>query len=115
MKRTPSYTRRNFLGLGTGIAAAGLASARVAGKTSSLRETSAGDSPRAEGGPGSAHGSPVRKPLRPFGIFMANHNGDTGLRWWDVNRWKREIAEQKSMGASSMWYLPFEFGQRAPA
>jgi hypothetical protein len=46
---------------------------------------------------------------------MANHDGDTGLRWWDLERWKREIADHKRMGANSMWYLPFEFGQRSPA
>jgi hypothetical protein len=57
-------------------------------------------------------GTPAGKTLRPLGIFMANHNGDTGLRWWDVDRWKREITALKRMGANSLWYLPFEFGQR---
>jgi hypothetical protein len=113
LKRSPSYTRRNFLGTGI-AAAAGLAADRGKGESSSSwLETRAGDAPRVVGHSAIGKSSPVRKPLRPFGIFMANHNGDTGLRWWEANRWKREIADHKRMGANSMWYLPFEFGQRA--
>ncbi len=116
MKRPLSYSRRNFLGLGTGIAAAGLAVGQGKGApAASSLKTRGSDSPGVAAHPAVAANSPVRKPLRPFGIFMANHNGDTGLRWWDVERWKREIADHQRMGANSLWYLPFEFGQRSPA
>jgi hypothetical protein len=36
-------------------------------------------------------GTDVGKALRPFGIFLANHNQDTGLHFWSLDRWKREI------------------------
>ncbi len=55
-----------------------------------------------------------RKALRPFGIFLANHNQDTGLHLWNLERWKREIADIRRMGANAIWYLPFQFGQRSP-
>jgi hypothetical protein len=54
----------------------------------------------------------TRKTLRPFGPFLANHDQDTGLHFWNLERWKREISDSKRMGARAMWYLPFEFGQR---
>jgi hypothetical protein len=64
-----------------------------------------------------AHGgSPAaqtRKLLRPFGPFLANHNQDTGLHLWNVERWKREISDSRQMGARAIWYLPFQFGQRS--
>ena len=110
MKHSPSFSRRNFLGLGTGVvAAAGFAAAGERNLRERPVPTSAPES-----NPSGALAA-LGKPLRPFGIFMANHNGDTGLRWWAVDRWKREIADLKRMGANALWYLPFEFGQRAPA
>ena len=50
----------------------------------------------------------------PIGIFLANHKGDTGMRYWDFPRWKREIASLKKMGANTIWFIPFQFGQRNP-
>ena len=50
----------------------------------------------------------------PIGVFMANHNGDTGMRYWDFPRWKRELASLKKMGANTIWFIPFQFGQRKP-
>jgi hypothetical protein len=44
---------------------------------------------------------------------LANHNQDTGLHFWDIERWKREISDSRRMGARSIWYLPYEFGQRS--
>jgi len=58
--------------------------------------------------------NPERKLLRPFGIFYANHNQDTGLRLWGLERWKREIADTQRMGSRTVWFLPFQFGQRSP-
>lgn len=48
------------------------------------------------------------------GIFLANHNQDTGIRFWDLERWKQEIADAKRMGANAVCYLPIQFGQRTP-
>jgi hypothetical protein len=50
--------------------------------------------------------------LRPFGPFLANHNQDTGLHLWKLERWQREIDDSRRMGARAIWYLPFQFGQR---
>ena len=50
----------------------------------------------------------------PIGVFIANHNGDTGMRDWDFPRWKRELASLKKMGANTIWFIPFQFGQRKP-
>jgi hypothetical protein len=50
----------------------------------------------------------------PIGVFIANHNGDTGMRYWDFPRWKRELASLKKMGANTIWFIPFQFGQRKP-
>ena len=50
----------------------------------------------------------------PIGVFIANHNGDTGMRYWDFPRWKRELASLKQMGANTIWFIPFQFGQRKP-
>lgn len=52
--------------------------------------------------------------VAPVGVFIANHNGDTGMRYWDFPRWKREIAGLKKMGANTIWFIPFQFGQRKP-
>lgn len=49
----------------------------------------------------------------PRGVFLANHNQDTGIRFWDLDRWRREIETLKAMGANTVWYLPFQFGQRS--
>src|SRR5271157_2002026 len=86
----PSCDRRSFLrmGLAAGVAA-----------------TTPG---------GASFANPERKLLRPFGIFYANHNQDTGLRLWGLERWKREIADTQRMGSRTMWFLPFQFGQRSP-
>lgn len=54
------------------------------------------------------------KNLRFKGIFLANHNQDTGLRFWDIELWKREITDLKAMGVETIWYLPIQFGQRKP-
>ena len=112
MLRIPPFTRRGFLRLGTGIAA--MANAAVAaewnktlGAVSSTPSLSSGGSPKPVGSQG-------RKTLRPFGPFYANHEADTGLRFWNVERWKREISDARKMGAKSVWFLPFEFGQRSP-
>jgi hypothetical protein len=53
------------------------------------------------------------KSLNPLGIFLANHNQDTGLIEWDIERWKIEITNLKRMGARAIWYLPMQFGQRS--
>lgn len=55
------------------------------------------------------------KNIKLSGIFLANHNQDTGLKYWSIERWKKEIADLKQMGAETIWYLPFQFGQRSPA
>lgn len=52
--------------------------------------------------------------MKPIGVFLANHNGDTGMRYWDLSRWKREIDSLKRMGANTVWFIPFQFGQRRP-
>src|ERR1019366_4364629 len=46
----------------------------------------------------------------PLGVFLANHNQDTGLHFWDLERWKREISDTRRMGAKAIWYLPFNSG-----
>jgi len=51
---------------------------------------------------------------RPLGVFLANHNGDTGMRYWQFSRWKRELSDLKKMGANTVWFIPFQFGQRNP-
>jgi hypothetical protein len=63
---------------------------------------------------GAGFANPETKLLRPFGIFYANHNQDTGLRLWSLERWKREIADTQRMGSRTIWFLPFQFGQRSP-
>jgi hypothetical protein len=63
---------------------------------------------------GSRSAAPETKVLRPFGIFLANHNQDTCLHLWNVERWKREINDCRRMGARAIWYLPIQFGQRSP-
>jgi hypothetical protein len=50
----------------------------------------------------------------PIGVFLANHNGDTGMRYWDFPRWKIELDSLKKMGANTIWFIPFQFGQREP-
>lgn len=51
---------------------------------------------------------------KPVGVFLANHNGDTGMRFWALDRWKRELSDLKKMGANTVWFIPFQFGQRTP-
>ena len=48
----------------------------------------------------------------PIGVHLANHNQDTGMRFWDLARWKRQITDLKNMGANTIWFQPFQFGQR---
>jgi len=50
----------------------------------------------------------------PCGVFLAAHRQDTGMRDWDLDRWKREIDAIKRMGANTVWYLPIQYGQRQP-
>ena len=114
MNQSPSYNRRAFLRLGAGIAA-GTTMAVSAERNKVL----VGESPWATGLDANlpdAGGSPAaqaRKTLRPFGVFLANHNQDTGLHFWNLERWKGEIRDTRRMGAKAMWYLPFQFGQRS--
>lgn len=51
----------------------------------------------------------------PLGVFLANHDADTGLKYWDLSRWKQEIGALQRMGANTVWFLPMQFGQRTPA
>lgn len=48
----------------------------------------------------------------PIGVFLANHNADTGMKYWDLARWKQEIESIRRMGANTVWYLPIQFGQK---
>jgi hypothetical protein len=48
----------------------------------------------------------------PIGVFLANHDEDTGMRFWDLPRWRKEITDLKEMGVNTIWYQPFQFGQR---
>ena len=114
MKPLLSYNRRAFLRFGAGIAA-GTSMAVSAERNKAL----AGGSPfETSSLAGSLNANPpagqARKTLRPFGPFFANHEADTGLRFWNVERWKREISDSRRMGARAIWFLPFEFGQRSP-
>ena len=63
--------------------------------------------------------NPAKIPLRrgekrcvQLGPFFANHNQDTGLHFWGLERWKLEISASQKMGARAIWFLPFQFGQR---
>ena len=127
MKPSPSCNRRAFLRLGAGIAAGTSmavsternkalaggspleASSLAGGPNANLLE--AGHSP----GSGKSPAAQAGKTLRPFGPFLANHNHnqDTGFHLWNVERWKREISDSRRMGARSIWYLPFQFGDRS--
>jgi hypothetical protein len=125
MKQSPSYNRRAFLRLGAGIAAGTSLAVSAEGnealaggdvlQTSSLASGPNAYLPEAgrSGGSRTPAVAQTSKTLRPFGIFFANHNGDTGLRFWNLERWKREISDTRRMGAKAIWYLPFEFGQRS--
>ena len=114
MKPSTSYDRRAFLRLGAGIAAgttmttSAERSKAFFGGHALARGLNAHLS--AAGGP---PGAQARKALRPFGPFLANHNQDTGLHLWNLERWKREISDTRRMGARAIWYLPFQFGQRS--
>jgi hypothetical protein len=66
------------------------------------------------GGFGKSPAAQTRKTLHPFGLFFANHNADTGMHLWNLERWKREISDSRRMGARAIWYMPFQFGQRSP-
>jgi hypothetical protein len=50
----------------------------------------------------------------PLGVFLANHNADTGMKYWDLARWKQEIDAIRRMGANTVWFLPIQFGQKTP-
>jgi hypothetical protein len=125
MKQSPSYNRRTFLRLGAGIAAGTSLAVSAEGnealaggdvlQTSSLASGINAYLPEAgrSGGSRTPTVAQTSKTLRPFGIFFANHNGDTGLLFWNLERWKREISDTRRMGAKAIWYLPFEFGQRS--
>ncbi len=104
-----SYSRRAFLRLGAGVAAGvGIAVSAEKHKLSAAGLPASGHPVGTE----NATTNQPRKPLRPFGPFLANHNQDTGLHFWGIDRWKREIADSKKMGARAIWYLPLQFGQR---
>ena len=113
MNQFSSYNRRDFLRLG-----AGLAGGTMVGLPAASLNAAAEGTPlssvfgRPEGG--GSTGREAGKVVSPFGIFFANHNQDAGLHFWDLERWKREIADTKRMGSRAMWYLPFQFGQRSP-
>lgn len=51
----------------------------------------------------------------PLGVFLANHNADSGMKYWDLARWRREIRDIRRMGANTVWFLPMQFGQRSQA
>ncbi len=120
MKPFSSYDRRAFLRLGLGVAAGSSIAVSLEGKalaanphldSSSLLGNLGADAPQVDqsGKPSVARG---RKTLRPFGPFFANHNQDTGLHFWGLERWKQEINASQKMGARAIWFLPFQFGQR---
>jgi hypothetical protein len=113
MNPSPSYNRRDFLRVGAGIAGGSIIAAPTEGMKgpggrSPFAMTPALNRPDTGGSPGAQAG----KTLRPFGIFLANHNQDTGLRLWSLERWQREIADTRRMGSRTIWFLPFQFGQR---
>jgi hypothetical protein len=109
LKQLASYDRRAFLRLGAGIAA-GTSMAASASASGLMADPLAAAGSRASS---QSPGAEAQKTLRPFGPFLANHNADTGYRFWDIERWKREISDSRRMGARAIWYLPFQFGQRA--
>lgn len=49
----------------------------------------------------------------PLGVFLANHNADTGMKYWNLERWKQEIDAIRRMGANTVWFLPIQFGQKS--
>lgn len=57
----------------------------------------------------------MRTTRAAVGIFLANHNADTGIKYWDLDRWKVEIDAIRRMGANTVWFLPIQFGQRSRA
>lgn len=54
----------------------------------------------------------VQKPF-PLGIFLANHAQSLGIDKWNLERWKIEIQNLKKMGATTIWFLPIQFGQHS--
>ena len=58
---------------------------------------------------------PSSLPYAPLGVFLASHNADTGMKYWDLARWKEEIEAIRRMGANTVWFLPIQFGQKSPA
>lgn len=52
------------------------------------------------------------KDVSPLGVFLASHRADTGMQFWTLERWRKEIQTLRSIGARSVWYLPMQFGQR---
>ena len=115
MNQTSSYNRRDFLRLGAGLAGGTIMAKPADGLNAALGGIPISTAPRAVG---QEHkglpGTDAGKALRPFGIFLANHNQDTGLHFWGLERWKREIDDTKRMGSRAIWFLPFQFGQRSP-
>lgn len=107
MKPPSSYSRRAFLRLGAGMAAGASMAASAERNKVFAEELSVGRLPLGD----NSTATQARKALRPFGPFLANHNQDTGLHLWGIDRWEREIAESRKMGARAIWFLPFQFGQ----
>ncbi len=120
MKPLSSCDRRAFLRLGLGVAAGSSIASAAEGKAlaeiSRLRTLSPlgslGSDPQQAGQSSKDSATSGRKTLRPFGPFFANHNQDTGLHFWGLERWKLEISASQKMGARAIWFLPFQFGQR---
>ena len=109
MRQSPFYSRRSFLRIGAGIAAGTSMAASAETDLVSAQPVAAGE-PSGSGNPPVAQ---AQKTLRPFGPFFANHNADTGLHLWSIERWKQEISDSRRMGTRSIWYLPFEFGEHS--
>lgn len=110
MKNQKLFNRRYFLGL--------------AGATAGTYMTGSRGESKAFATPGDGSFSNAAAPLVPgetsatgakktWGIFLANHNQDTGMHLWKLERWKRQIADLKRMGAQVVWFLPMEFGQHS--
>src|SRR5271157_8894 len=115
MNQPLSYNRRDFLRLGAGVAGGTIIAVPAERMQAPLRRSPLSTTPSLNwSDAGGSSGAQAGKTLCPFGIFLANHNQDTCLRLWSLERWQREIADTRRMGSRTIWFLPFQFGQRTP-
>lgn len=114
MTQARGFNRRAFLALGAQIAVG--SKVAIAGGGRSAEMASVNSHPPAgleTQGAANASVAAHRKRLRPLGVFLANHDGDTCMHLWKLDRWERQIADLKRMGADTIWFLPMEFGQHS--